>query len=244
MKNLSFVIVQLSVLLVSCKKSMVDPKPLASLRVINAIVGSASVVKFNDNFRDSVRVYNAGIFRIVPGESVALYPSSNPTTPYYFNDKPNTENGKLYSIFLCGQAQNVETLFKEESYPSRYNDSIIGIRVINLSPNSTPINITLQNNPGVNVFSDLEYKELSNFVTLPLPTTIPSGSVSFQVRSADNPGSVLATYTLPTSANSLYPNISVTLQRFKNITLVIKGLKGTTGNNPDAFGIFPVLTTY
>lgn len=231
------------IFVISCKKKNIEPQPVASLNVTTAVIGGSSV-KLNNNLRDSVLAYNSRSFGIVPGNDITLFPTNSPSTIYYQSLKPATQSGKLYSVFLAGQSPNFEAIFREESFPNRYSDSIFGVRIINLSPNSTPMNITLQNNTTTNVFSNVTYKQLTDFVTFPLPTTIPAGSVSFQVRAAATPGTVLATYTLPNSVVNTYPGISVSLQRFKNITLVIKGLQGTTGSNPDAFGLFPVVTSY
>jgi hypothetical protein len=93
------------------------------------------------------------------------------------------------------------------------------------------------------LFSNIAYKQISDFVKLPLKTSVTAGSVSFQVRSAVNPSTVMTTYTLPNNANSEYPGISINLQRFKNITIVVKGVQGTT-SGADRFGVFPVLTSY
>lgn len=52
-------------------------------------------------------------------------------------------------------------------------------------------------------------------------------------------GTLLASFTLPASAVSPYTTATVAQARFKNVTLVIKGLVGTT-TGTNAFGVFPV----
>ncbi|MBB5438002.1 hypothetical protein HDC92_001677 [Pedobacter sp. AK017] len=237
--KLSLAVLVLLAGLGSCKKSEVKAEPLASLNVIAAVIGGGNV-KLNTNVRDSAKAYNAKVFGIVPGKEIKLYRVSNPTVNYY-KETPVTENGGLYSVFLAGQGSAFEPIFKKESIPAFYKDSIIGVRIVNLSPNSTALNVTRASATSTNAFAGVTYKQITDFVTFPLKTVIPTGSVSFQIRNAA--GTLLATYTLPTSANSNYPGISIALQRFKNISIVIKGLMGTT-TGPDAFGVFPVVTTY
>lgn len=224
-------------MIVSCKKGKIESKPAAAINVVASVISGGNV-KLNTNARDSAKAYNAKAFVVVPGTTILLYPTTGSTTPY-FDSNPDTENGGIYSIFLTGQSPTFESIFVKETALDRYTDSSLGIRVINLSPNSVPMHITLASDVNTNIFSGIAYKQLTEFVKLPLKTTIPTGSVTFQVRSSvDN--SILTSYTLPTSVNSTYPNISITASRDRKLTLVIKGLQGTTGSNPDAFGIFPV----
>jgi hypothetical protein len=235
------------VLTASCKKTKVESKPIASLNVINAVI-SGGTVKVNINERDSAMTYNWKTFGIVPGADIKVYPTSSPSTPYYQSVKPETKNGKLYAAFLCGQLPNVETVFKEENVPAFYTDSIFGVRIINLSPNSLPVNVSLKSDPTVNVFTSIGYKQLSEIKTFPLPNITTSAAdstkrktINFQIRNAA--GTQFAFYELPVDVNSFYPGVSVNLQRYKNITIVIKGLQGTT-SGPDAFGVFPVVMSY
>jgi hypothetical protein len=224
----------------SCKKTEIKSSPIASLNVVTAVINGGNV-KLNTNLQDSAKAYNSKSFAIIPGSKIVLYPTNNPLTPYYNpTHQTSTENGEVYSVFLAGQAPTFESVFVKENLPERYADSTIGVRIINLSPNSTPINVTLASANTINVFSDVSYKQISDFAKFPLRTVIPTGSATFQIR--DAAGTLLATYTIPTSVNSLYPGITIALQRFKNITLVIKGLMGTTGS--DGFGVFPTLMTY
>jgi hypothetical protein len=243
MKQFSYLLVAIAVLIGnSCKKNLNESKPVSSLNIVNAIVGGVSI-KIDKNLLDSSKIYNAKNFPIVPGRDIRVYPTIDPASTYYQVSKSQTVNGKLYSVLFCGQSPNVEAIFREENYPAPYTDSSFGVRVINLSPNSSPINITIQSNSSTNLFSNIAYKQISDFVKLPLKTSVTAGSVSFQVRSAVNPSTVMTTYTLPNNANSEYPGISINLQRFKNITIVVKGVQGTT-SGADRFGVFPVLTSY
>ncbi|MBB5440239.1 hypothetical protein HDC92_003939 [Pedobacter sp. AK017] len=232
-------IIGLAIMASSCKKTETKSEPLASLNVITAVIGGGNV-KLNTNERDSVKAHNWKTFGIVPGKEIWLYKTGNPVVSYY-KETPATENGGVYSIFLAGQGSTFEPIFMKENLPAFYKDSIFGVRIVNLSPNSTPVNVTLASAAGTNVFTSVAYKQVTGITTFPLRTVIPAGTVSFQIR--NEAGVLLATYTLPTSANSNYPGISIALQRFKNMNIVVKGLMGTT-TGPDAFGVFPVVTSY
>lgn len=229
--------IMFSVIIFSCKKNTIEKRPSAILMVATAVIGGGNV-KLNDNEKDSAKAYNGKAFAVRPGMSnIKLFATNNTAKPY-FNTTQETTEGGIYSVFLSGTGADAAGLFVKESIPLRYLDSAVGVRVINLSPNSNSLNITLASETVTNLFYQLEYRKLFQYVKVPAKTTIPSGSLTFQVRDGVT-NALLATYALPTSVNATYPNISITLSRFRNITLVIKGLQGTT-TGPDAFGIFPV----
>jgi len=226
-----------------CMKDADKSHALASFRVINALIGGQNI-KLNANERDSVLTYNAKVFglSIVDNETnLRVWPTGQPGKPYYSN-KIKVENGIIYSLYIFGLAGSEEALLMKEEIPAWYSDSSMGIRIAHCAPGSGSVNITVKRDPTVPVFSQVSYKEVTNVVKIPLPGTIPAGGTSFEVRDATN-SKLLATYTLPTSVNSKYPGISVSLQRFKNITLVIKGSRDTLAG-PNAFGVFPVAMAY
>lgn len=224
-------------MLCACKKDTLITSQIASLNVTAAVLNGGDV-KLNTNEKDSAKAYNAKLFTIKSGESkVRLFPTNSPSD-VYFDGTISTAAGDIYSVFLTGQLPNIDNILIKENIPAPYTDSVVGVRVINLSPNSTPFNITLQSASTVNVFSSVSYKQLTDFEPIAVKTIIPSGSVSFQVRNGAN-NALLATYTLPTSINSTYPGISIAKSRFNNITLVIKGLQGTS-SGANALGVFPV----
>lgn len=220
----------------SCKKDELKTYSIASLNVTTAVISGGNV-KLNTNERDSAKAYNAKLFTINAGNSaIKLFPTRSPDT-LYFNGTQVTADRDIYSIFLFGQAPTFENILVKESIPAPYPDSSIGVRVINLSPNSTPVNITLASDNTTNIVTSLAYKQITGFLKLPVLGSTTASQATFQAR--DAVGTLLASYAIPlNNAVSTYPGISVRLSRFKNITLVIKGLQGTTGS--DGFGIFPV----
>lgn len=218
------------VLLASCKKDGPKFSPLASLNVADAVVGGGNV-KLNTNVRDSATINSYKLFQLNAGSNidVRLYPTNN-TAASYYNQTQEIVNGGIYSLFLTGTAATPESVFVKDEIPAFSQDSIIRVRVVNCSPNSTAINVTLSSASSTNVFSNIAYKSLTSFVTLPLKAAYLVGSNVFQVKDAG--GAVLATYTLPTTGT-----VSITSSRFKCITLVIKGLVGTT-SGANAFGVY------
>lgn len=213
----------------SCKKDGPTFTPLASLNVADAVIGGRNV-KLNTNVRDSATLYSYKLFQIVAGESpIKLYPTNNPAAPY-FDQTRTTVNGGIYSLFLTGTASAPENVFVKDEIPPFSQDSIVRVRIVNCSVNSSAISVTLGSAPTATIFSNIAYKSVSAFRDIELKTRLAVGGNIFQVR--DSSGTLLASYTLP--ATGL---VSVASSRFKNITLVVRGLAGTTGGT-DAFGIY------
>lgn len=229
---------------IGCKKEEGELQPVASIRSINALIDGGTV-KLNTNERDSVRMYNSRVFGLAlvnQEATIQILPTAAPGKSYY-NNKISMEDGDIYSLFLFGWPANVESLLIKEQVPGFYVDSVIGIRVAHCAPGGLPVNITLKKDPTVPLFQQVNYKTVTDIVKVPLPRVVPVGGAIFEVRDAAN-NKILATYSLPTaSASSTYPGISVTLQRFKNLTLVIKGSRDTL-SGPNAFGVFPAPVSY
>ena len=213
----------------SCKKDGPTFTPLASLNVADAVIGGRNV-KLNTNVRDSATLYSYKLFQIVAGESpIKLYPTNNPAAPY-FDQTRTTVNGGIYSLFLTGTASAPENIFVKDEIPPFSQDSIVRVRIVNCSVNSSAISVTLGSAPTATIFSNIAYKSVSAFRDIELKTRLAVGGNIFQIR--DSSGTLLASYTLP--ATGL---VSVASSRFKNITLVVRGLSGTTSGT-DAFGSY------
>jgi len=229
MKYYIIVVLLLLVGLQSCKKDGPNFTALASLNVADAVIGGRNV-KLNTNVRDSATLYSYKLFQVVAGETpIKLYPTNNPAAPYYDGIK-TTVNGGIYSLFLTGTATAPESIFVKDEIPPFSQDSIVRVRVVNCSVNSSALSVTLGSSPTVNIFSDIAYKTVSEFKSIELKTRLTVGGNVFQIR--DAAGTLLASYTLP--ATGL---VSIASSRFKNITLVVKGMYGTTSGS-DAFGIY------
>lgn len=230
-------------LLMGCEKGTTSYHPVVSLRVVNALMGGGNM-KINTNERDSVLMHNAKAFdlAIVDNQvAVKVWPSAESAKPYY-NNQFEAQGADIYTLYLFGMVGSTESLLVKEQMPAWYSDSVIGVRVAHCAPGSGAVNITLKSDPTSPVIRQINYKTISDIVKIRLPGVIPAGTASFEVRDAAD-DKLLATYILPANANSLYPGISIALQRFKNITLVIKGSRDSL-SGPNAFGVFPASMSY
>lgn len=218
-----------SLMLQACEKDGPNFTPLASLNVADAVIGGKNV-KLNSNVRDSATLYGYKLFQVLAGEtSITLYPTNNPATPYYQQTHAMV-NGGIYSLFLAGTASAPEGIFVKDEIPPYSSDPMVRVRLVNCSVNSSPLSLTLASAPTVNLFSNVAYKAVTPFSNVELNTPLPTGANIFQLRNAA--GTLLASYTLPATGT-----VSVASSRYKNITLVVKGLSGTT-TGTDAFGIY------
>ncbi len=209
-------------ILTSCRKDEMKAKAVANVSVTNSLIDGTSI-KFN--------CLNLGQFAFAPGTSFVnclipsgnqqlyAYPEGDSLHPYY-NRTVQVNSGDMFSLFLSGQFPNIDTLFIKENIPYR-TDSTFGLRFINLSPNAPAVNVTLSTSASINEFANITYKGATEFKTYAAPTPTTT-SYTFQVRNAAN-NSILASSTITGTA------ITTGIPRFRNTTLVLRGLVGGTG---------------
>lgn len=199
--------------LYSCKKTGVNPSPLTSLNFTNAVIGAPTL--YLNSITDSASENNYGEFSLLAGQTgVKIYPLATPTQPFY-NQTMATMNGSYYSLFLAGASTaNIDAILIKESYKN-YTDSLCGVRLINLSPDSNPVSVDIAGNANGSEVSSLAYKAYTSFKQY--PAKLADASYNFEVRDAAT-GNLLASYTL----NTPY---------FHNVTLALTGSvnAGTTG---------------
>lgn len=205
-----------------CKKSTVSLSPLASLNIINASVNLGAV---KTNFTDLKGLYASITTTTAYGANTAfganaevpvpvtIVPTAD-TTKIAFTGQFTFVNGGIYSLYLAGQSTAVDTVFVKENIPS-YTDSMYGVRFINLSYNSTPIKVTRSTTPSVIEFTDMAYKQASDFRNY--PAKVSAATDTFQIRNAAT-NAILATYP-------------IVKPRFFSCTLAWKGMTGATGTN-------------
>lgn len=219
-------------ILIGCKKDEIKIQPLATISVLNAVL-DGKVAKLNTNLRDSCLAMNFKHFTIFAGEAsvIKVYPTGSPTTTY-FNQSPNTKSGEIYSLFLAGTHTVPESVLIKDNIPPYPDDDVINIRLINLVAGSVPISLTMGNEPNVKIFSDITYKQVSEFKTLSFPMSLPANRNLFQIR--DNAGNLLFAYNMPATGT-----VSQASSRKRNITLAYKGVAGGTGNNSLGIIVLP-----
>ena len=229
-----------SVLLIAaCKKEKsFHSDGTATIQVVNADVGITGI---------KLNMYNLPVkwwsttSQVNYGAS-AFYYAQRIATPITVVSSADTANpllnstynirGNIYTLYIAGQFPTIDTIMREETnYPyvqldriPSDADSIINIRFVNLSPNSSPVNINILGS-AVNEVSNLAYKGITNFKAY--TAKIANPNYKFEIRDAAT-NTILLTYTFNVTATN----------RFKNVALVLKGLQGASGTN--AFGVFAV----
>lgn len=245
MKKIIIGLIGIMVLSQACKKET-GVLDLGSVTVVHAALDVAGI-KVNVAGATPISwagIASANVTNFVASKHYSVQIGAKPlqvvasadTTKFLFNEMKTFNPGGLNTLFVFGQAPNIETIYNEgEQYPT-YKETVIGIRFINLSPNSPSLNVTLSTSTSINEASGLTYKQQTAFKVY--PAVVLNVPIVFQFRDAAT-GNLLVSYSLPVAPASPYTNVSVGNTQFKNITLVIKGLVGTT-TGANAFGVFPV----
>lgn len=228
MKNLTYLFfVILVALIAACNKNQTPTLPIASVNVINAAVDLPQV---SVNFTNTPVTYSQQHLVASYGSSVeygtpaiqtpVLFFSSLDTTKAFYSGSLNLKDLGIYSLFVTGQVPHTDTLLLQDHIPV-YQDSVAGVRFINLSPDSQPVSINLAGNyPGNADFQNLAYRKVTAFKSYPATSNI--SSYNFEVRDAAT-GTLLTTFTW-------------NLFRFRCHTVVIDGLvNGIGGEAISAF---------
>jgi hypothetical protein len=206
MKIIQWVLI-ISICLSGCKKNTLNPIPLSSVEIVNTVANSPGA-QLNSN--TNIVVYNSyGQFGLPAGANTSIYvfPVGDSTNPYYYTTL-SLVNGGIYSLYLSGNNQNTALLFRD-TIPS-YSDSVMGIRFINLSSDSGPVNVNVMGAANGSTVPSLNFQAITSFQTFSV-NAANSGGYTFEIRNVAD--SVLSTYSqVP------FP--------FKNITIVFSGLVG------------------
>lgn len=222
MKKLSCIIVfaLTGLWLGSCKKIDIGASTgTAAVTVVNATI---DVPNMAINFAPASLPYYANTtfiggaswleFPLQPGANPVNLISSNDTTHTVYHGNVNAVNGGIYSFYVAGQTGSYQTILQKDNLPNLGTDSVAGARFINLSPDSAPLNISLQGGSG-NEFSSLAYKSITAFKKYSANTAVMNnGGYNFNITDAN--GNVLTTFNwVPALFN-------------RSNTLVITGLAG------------------
>jgi len=203
-------------LVLACRKTNNATQSIVALNVINASVVAPSVYVYftqtasNFYLQESPVYYaSSGEYSLPAGSSPLSVLSSSDTTTAIFQTNLSLAPGGIYSLYLSsGTGNQTGNQLIRDTIPT-YADSSAGVRFINLSTDSGPINISLQGN-NQNEFSSLVYEQITRFKTYPDNSNIlNSGGYNYVV--SDASGNVLANF-------NWIPRV------FKNNTLVICGL--------------------
>lgn len=222
--------------LCGCSDSDDGIEPVATLRIVNAIqdVGTIQLREFEGNtvfFNTTTISYRAnGRFAFAPNTPVNLtvVPESD-TLDIILSETLTMENaGDINTLFLLGDSMRVETLVIQDEFVN-YQDSVFGVRFINLSADSQPVTVRniLENSEGERdttlVTTDLAFKFATPFSMFSAEGIVVEHI--FQFLDAD--GNVLASETLP-------EQFFLPLPRFNNFTF---GLVGRTDDGSGGSGL-------
>jgi hypothetical protein len=222
----------------SCKKGVQEAPTSYTMVIVNSAIGLSAVQvnptgnsKITYSTTPQVTFGARGIYYVNTGEPISIVATSDTTISLIKRSFDFTSG--WYSMFITGQSPALDTIIKAETdlpfirndITNPTSDSIVNVRFINLSPNSVPVKIKIASSTG-NEVNSLPYKSISAWkaYTALAATT----NYSLQIRDAIT-DALLASYTFTANATN----------RFKNVTLAIKGLQGTT-TGTNAFGVFAV----
>lgn len=233
-----FYVMMLGILVVftSCKKEesfVLD----TDIRVVNTAVSTAVKVdpgRSLDYATQTQISYGGNRLYMLERKTIPFQIVNATDNTVKFYDQVINFNSGIYSVFVTGQGTTIETIVKEETdfpfidftnkIPVKA-DSVVNVRFINLSPNSTPVKIKIATSVG-NEVDNLPYKTIGNWKMY--VATKSSTAYAFQVRDAAT-DALLTTFNFTANATN----------RFKNVSLIIKGLQGTT-TGVNAFGMFAI----
>lgn len=232
--NYILLISLLSFAVVSCKKTDALPA-ISQLTLFNAMPGKDRLLT---NFRgtkpldiyNGVRVIEYGVFSILdrytiakPSQPLALYhyPDTLPTSKPVFDLDLKLKEGSINNLYLTGTLNKPDYLLIT-SVPPFHNaaDSTFGIRFLNLSDQSKPVNVYLVSNGGSKEIEGLAFKGISNYKNY--ASTLKTGDYTFEFRDQETQ-KVIASYTTKDIGKP-----SENLWRFRNFTLALVGIPGET----------------
>ncbi len=222
--------------IISCRKYSDEILQLSSINIVHATNG-ALAVKVNyqggsilyKTYNDSINYGANKVYSVVANGSPLSIVSTSDTTTFLIKGKYVFSAGSTYSLYLAGQyPAAVDTVLAKDTI-NNYNDSLIGVRFINLSPNAGNVNVYLSGNLTPE-FANINYKQSSAFLAYGAKSNVTS--LVFQVKDPAT-NTVLTSYTLSSTST---PKLAAS--RFHNITIVLRGLKNGSGTT--ALGTFGV----
>jgi hypothetical protein len=228
----------------SCEKGS-TAEGSASLTIINAVVGSNQMVtNFSNNYLlssyyKSAQKISYGSYSPTVNEfnsfsgttNLTLYQMPDTTeksSPFYDNLNLSLPLGSINTLFLTGTVKQPDTLFTTDNPPYHTSsDSSLGIRFVNLSVGSNPVNVTLLTSITTNEFANVAYKNISDFKNYPATASI--NNYTFQIRDAST-NKIIASQTF-NGINDGLVNTKTNQYRFRNFTIALIGQAGGVGAN-------------
>ncbi|WP_285055497.1 hypothetical protein [Pedobacter ginsengisoli] len=237
MKTRYAIIIASLVILSACRKEDTTPVLNTDIRIVNTALDLAVKVDPGWNLvyskQSSVASGKTRVYSL-ERKSVSFKVVNAADTTVKLYEQTISFNSPLYTMYVIGQAPTFEAIVKEENnfpfiaFTDRIPvkaDSVVNVRFINLSPNSVPLKVKIVTVTG-NEVDNLPYKEFG--VWKKYTATAASTIYSFQLRDATS-DVLITTFNFTANATN----------RFKNVSLIVKGLQGTT-TGTNAFGVMTV----
>jgi hypothetical protein len=230
--------------LFSCEKDeLANPEPLlASINVVNGAVDQPSVLVNNygttidySKLTNDLYFQSSTSFGVPSGKLPFEVVSGDGTDKLLYQDNLDLKPSKMYSLFIAGNTSKRDNFLFEETTVPRYKDSLVGVRVINLSSDGPAINVTTVNAPDKVEFSNVTYGKKSDFKSFTLDAQTQSNGLGFEIRDAAT-NEVLTAYYLDEWGWPISPS-SV---RFKSMTLVVCGSLSAEPYTDQYYTVFAV----
>lgn len=219
---------------ISCKKEEAV-RVVTSLTLINAVAGSAPLVTdFTENgylpsyysaLQVQYGIYSNSFRLPIEKELQPLrlfqYPDTTSGRKALFDLKLRLDKGSANTLFLTGTVDHPEYLISTGMPPAhQVADSTFGVRFINLSYQSRPVDVYVTRGTGEKTVDGLAYKSLTDYKRF--KALAASGNYTFEFRDPQTQN-VLASYVFDEVGKA-----SGNLWRFRNFTLAFIGLPGIT----------------
>lgn len=254
-RNGTIIAMILSLFVSGCKKDPEILPPGASLNIIAAIpdvarlygsfAGTEPLASYRSSSQLKYNSYNfpglnTNLFNRPPGDQrLAFYrpvDTAHPEKPFIAVTIPLKASG-IYSLFLTGTNSNPDTLLTTDQIPVySLQDSVTGIRFMNLSPGSNPITINIAGMPPGSEVEELPYKSYTSFKAYPATANINDYTFEFRDKAS---GILLATYK--TSKMNAYVSTARITQvnpwLFRSSTFVFLGLPNGVGSQAQTVNI-------
>jgi hypothetical protein len=223
----------LSFAFVSCKK-IEQASVVSHLTLFNAMPGQVLLANFKgaeplDRYLGAMTfgyaVFNLGGRYAITKEEQPLamyrYPDTLPTSKPIFNLNLKIKKGSINNLYFTGTIKNPEYLLSTTVPPYHdVADSTFGIRFLNLSYQSKPVNVYLVTNGERKEVEGLAFKGISEYKNY--TAALKTREYTFEFRDQETQ-ILIATYTTKGIGIA-----SENLWRFRNFTLALIGLPGET----------------
>jgi hypothetical protein len=219
----NFILFALSIIVLSCNKVHIDTQTYsATLNTVNAIAAPDAELKVNFTgqqiaystvqtlafytydgvFVNGLLTYSIPAEREIPLKVV----SSHDTTAIIFNQAAQFSKGSSHTLFLTGTLQQPEGILVDDALPV-HQDSTVGIRFINLSPDAGAFSVNLSGAAPGSTVANLDYKSYTDFILF--PATAQNEYYLFEIRDS--------------VTGNLVTELFFDVARMRNETVMIRG---------------------